>query len=613
MKALLIAMTLFSLNLAHASLVDESNNVQMNSLVNEVNTLLFSELDSKLNQNIHVLIDALNSEEKSVCDKDFKTAKIIKKNQRYSIKFDERAFSEKAQQCGLTQDDLELELLKSYAAIVDNELKISKDLSFQNAAGFFKSGLIFKRNKNLNQKIESLYADINLKKPKNALGLYLALYLKDESFACRHPSLNDYFNQKFNRVKKIECQATNTVVLTSNNPSLSEDLIKEIDFSRVYQIHYLFAGKGRAAMSRWGHAMFRIVMCKPGREVGPDCLKDISHHLVFGFRANVDELQISYLKGLRGKYESRIFIQPLYEVVEEYTDGEFRDVTSLPLKFSKEQITQFLNRSLEYYWTYKGRYYFLTNNCATEAIRLLKSAYLFNSIIQKESVVTPSGLYDLLIEMGLVNDDVLQDETNAIYKGYLFKGVDKSFAEALSLFTTTTKKLDEDLKRFQSMGAQKRLASYQAIFAQNKQNQNLKNIVTKALMLESKFEKALKQQLNNKILAVASGKIPLEGLTSSQELYLQDLVEVFTKFDPLKNATKESIDGLALNDEIDVEVIKENIKRRNDMLENEVGQEVVALMKKTNASLMNEVELTNKAKKELIRILGLVIKGTYNE
>lgn len=612
MKALLMAMTLFSFNLAHASLVSESANVKMDSLVNEVNVLLFSELEKKLDQQIHVFTDSLNSKDKSVCDKNFKISKIIKKNQKYSIKFDERVFSNDANEC-LIKDELELELLKSYALIVDKELKFSNDLSFQNAAGFFKSGLIFKRNKNLNQKVENLYSDINLKKPKNAFGLYLSLYLKDENFSCRHPSLNDYFNQKFNRMKKRECQATNTVVLTSSTPSLSEDLIKEIDFSRVYQIHYLFAGKGRAAMSRWGHAMFRIVMCRPGREVGPDCLKDISHHLVFGFRANVDELEISYLKGLRGKYESRIFIQPLYEVIEEYTDGEFRDVTSLPLKFSKEQMAQFLNRSLEYYWTYKGKYYFLTNNCATEAIRLLKSAYLFDSTIQKESVITPSGLYDLLVEKGLVEDEVLEDEANAIYKGYLFKGVDKSLAEALGLFMTTTKKLDEDLKHFQSLGAQKRLASYQRVFAANKQNQNLKNIVTKALMLESKIEKSVKQKLNNKILAVASGKIPLEGLTSSQEIYLRDLVEVFTKFDPLKDATKSDVDGLALNNEIDLEVIKENIKRRNDMLENEAGQEVMALMRQTNASLVSEVELTNKTKKELIRILGLVIKGNYNE
>lgn len=602
MKLLLLAMTLFSLNTVHAKLVDKSNNNQVNSLVHNVNTLLFPELSNKLDISVNVFLD--DNKNKSSCDEKFKPYKIIKKNQQYSIKLDS---------CTGSQENLENYLMQAYASIVDDQLKISKDLSFQNAAGFFKSGLVFKRNKNLNTNLENLYANVDLTKPKNAFGLYFSLYLKDENFACRHPSMNDFFDQTFTREREKKCEATNTVVLASNNPNLADDLIKEIDFSRVYQIHYLFAGKGRAAMSRWGHAMFRIVMCRPGREVGPDCLKDIAHHLVFGFRANVEELKISYLKGLQGKYESRIFIQPLFEVIEEYTDGEYRDVSSLPLKFSRDQINQFLNRSLEYYWTYKGKYYFLTNNCATEAIRLLKSAYLFNSKIQKETIITPSGLYDLLIDLGLVDDEVLNDEETAIYKGYLFKGVDKTLVEALGLFTKTTKKLDEDLKNFQQLGSLKRLESYKRVFHQNIEKQNLKNIVTKALIIESKIEKSLKQRLNSKVLAVASGEEKMDGLTSIQENYLEELVETFTKFDPLENAIKNSANGLALQNEIDKEMIKENIKNRNDLLSSDLGVQVLELVKMKNESLVNEVDLTSKTKKELVRILGLVIKGNYNE
>src|SRR5690606_31890146 len=127
-----------------------------------------------------------------------------------------------------------------------------------------------------------------------------------------------------------------------------------------YQIHFLLAGKGDATMSRWGHAMIRVVYCAPETKFGPDCLLDLSSNFVLSFRAFVGSLQIGTIAGLTGKYPSRLFILPLNQVVDEYNKMESRDLQSIPLKFSRSEIHDFLSRASETHWAYDGKYYFIS-------------------------------------------------------------------------------------------------------------------------------------------------------------------------------------------------------------------------------------------------------------
>src|SRR5262249_50277007 len=150
----------------------------------------------------------------------------------------------------------------------------------------------------------------------------------------------------------------------------------DLDSERIYQIHYLFAAKGDDLSSRWGHAMFRLVRCAPARQqVDARCLEDVQDHIVLSFVANLQtDLSISAWKGLSGKYISQLTIKPMVEAINEYTELSFRDLQSLPLRLTEDEKRQFVHHALELYWSYGGRYYFLTNNCANESLRLIQSA-----------------------------------------------------------------------------------------------------------------------------------------------------------------------------------------------------------------------------------------------
>jgi hypothetical protein len=167
--------------------------------------------------------------------------------------------------------------------------------------------------------------------------------------------------------------------------------------------------------------MFRLILCSPEREtVGPDCLKDVSHHVVLSYRANVEDLGINKMKGLFGGYPSQLYALPMSEVQAEYNLAELRDLQSLPLKLTPAQKTAFIYRVLEQYWEYQGRYYFITNNCASEAMGFLRGV-IDSPQVRAFSGLNPQRIRDQLVASGLADESVLADEWKAIESGYLFK------------------------------------------------------------------------------------------------------------------------------------------------------------------------------------------------
>ncbi|MCK1978241.1 DUF4105 domain-containing protein, partial [Jeotgalicoccus huakuii] len=83
------------------------------------------------------------------------------------------------------------------------------------------------------------------------------------------------------------------------------------DPERVYEVDYLLAEANQNLVSRWGHSMLRLVICKPGRPRGPDCRLDLDQSLVLSYRAFVNDVQLSSWDGLVGAYPSRLFVLPL--------------------------------------------------------------------------------------------------------------------------------------------------------------------------------------------------------------------------------------------------------------------------------------------------------------
>jgi len=183
--------------------------------------------------------------------------------------------------------------------------------------------------------------------------------------------------------------------------------------------------------------MIRLVICAPRRtEVNKECMKDVAHHIVLSFRANITDTSMSYMKGINGEYDSMMFLLPLDDVVKEYTQGEFRDVFSIPLELTKTQKEQMIDTVLNQYWAYRGSYYFVTNNCATETIKLIRLGFQNSLSSQFLTVATPSALFKKIKNLGLANGEMLEDESRAIANGYLFEGAHKKLKIIYEEFTS---------------------------------------------------------------------------------------------------------------------------------------------------------------------------------
>lgn len=256
-------------------------------------------------------------------------------------------------------------------------------------------------------------------------------YLLDPDFKCRKPLLTKYFDQHF-EVKKSDSYCLNNFYVnpSSSNP---EQIVRQIPFERVYQIHYLHADKGNETMSSWGHSMFRIVICDPKRKsIGPECLRDEYYHIVISFRAFIDTFSISSWKGLTGSYPSRLFIVPFEEVKKNYLQIELRDLISYPLNISENEKIRFLERALDIHWNYDSSYYFLTNNCASDSLNLLKSSLLRAEIIEKK-IIKPTDLRNLLLKTHLISAvDFKNEKIDAMEKGFYFENHGHHFVAALS-------------------------------------------------------------------------------------------------------------------------------------------------------------------------------------
>jgi hypothetical protein len=271
----------------------------------------------------------------------------------------------------------------------------------------------------------------------------------------------------------------------------------DIHPNNVYQIHYFFAGRGDKIMSHWGHAMFRLVTCKPGRALGPDCLKDIrglddikksdatdiyaqeylnpdsgstdyyrmqnvGGHKIISFRANTDDIVPSYIKGLFGKYPSQLFILNQHEVVSDYTRRELREITSLPLNLTRDQIELFIYKVLEDYYIYRGKYYFLGNNCATESLRLLRAVLTdqeFSPLSELKNPVHPLAIYKALSKSRLANIEPVLDKKLRENKGYYYRPFTSSLENAFTLISKQSPSFAIQFKNFKEWAAYGNAAS----------------------------------------------------------------------------------------------------------------------------------------------------------
>lgn len=132
-------------------------------------------------------------------------------------------------------------------------------------------------------------------------------------------------------------------------------------------------------------------------------LKDVYAHRIISFRAAIDDFKISSLKGITGDYPSYLYFLSFSDVTLEYTRTELRDLYSLPLNLTAKEMKKVVLAALESHWTYKGTYKFLSNNCATETLNLLRTALAHRPKVLALESIRPDHLYNDLINIGLAD------------------------------------------------------------------------------------------------------------------------------------------------------------------------------------------------------------------
>ncbi|MCB0351158.1 MAG: DUF4105 domain-containing protein, partial [Bdellovibrionales bacterium] len=319
------------------------------------------------------------------------------------------------------------------------------------------------------------------------------------------------------------CKDLNTTIFSRNQKI-------DLDPSRLYQVHYLFAAKGEELSSRWGHAMLRLVFCAPERmQVDEKCLNDVSHHYVISFRADIDDFELDNIKGLTGKYPSQMFVLNLDEVVKEYTQIELRDLKSLPLRLNEKEKEQFINKVLETYWSYRGRYYFLSNNCADETFSLLAGIlgdkYQFamqKFAFQDATLVMPGELYSFYLETGLA-EPPSSNIAEQVSKGHLFESAQKKVKLAYSVISSD--RSASTLKKYLNESqASERKVNFELMVSDSPQNQT--KLASAYYVLESYFLIRKQSQMRKNLAQKIYEKDPeILNLYAEAKIQFSDTIE----------------------------------------------------------------------------------------
>ncbi|WP_247839415.1 DUF4105 domain-containing protein [Pseudomonas sp. MWU12-3103b] len=255
--------------------------------------------------------------------------------------------------------------------------------------------------------------------PKEFVAVNMEYFLLDPSYACRRPALYRYYKARFGWAPPAKDTCSNTFAFLNAGNDFAKQPLGQVDPERVYAVDYLLAEANQNWVSRWGHSMLRLVICAPGRPRGPDCRLDLDQHLVLSYRAFVGDVQLSSWDGLVGKYPSRLFVLPLAQVIDEYTKTELRSLASVPLNLSRDEIEGVVEHAAEMHWSYDGNYFFLSNNCAVEGLKLLRSGSNNKQLVGLDSIM-PNGLLEVMKGRGLADTSVLDNPKEALRLGYRF-------------------------------------------------------------------------------------------------------------------------------------------------------------------------------------------------
>lgn len=312
-------------------------------------------------------------------------------------------------------------VLHEVAHLHDRRVRLSADPRLLDLAGWQVKIKRPRARTARNRFVDRTPDPYELTSPREFVAVNLEYFLLDPEYACRRPALHRYFKTHFGWAPPHPaCMEGFSYLAAASDPASDVGgALATLDPARVASVEYLLAEGNNDLMSRWGHSMLRLVVCAPGRPRGPDCRLDLQHHLVLSFRAFVDDVQLSSWRGLTGSYPSRLFVLPLEQVVDEYTRDQLRALQSIPLDLDRSEIAMLLERAGRLHWSYDGRYYFVSNNCAVETFKLLHDG-VPRMAASRLDAITPTGLLRKLERRGISDTGVLDNPDEARRLGYRF-------------------------------------------------------------------------------------------------------------------------------------------------------------------------------------------------
>jgi hypothetical protein len=215
--------------------------------------------------------------------------------------------------------------------------------------------------------------------PKGELPLHEAYafhaieYFSDPAYACKHPLVAQVLASAW-QLDTRSNPSCNPLVPFLVTESGQTSQVRWVDPARVQAVHLVFAGEAGQSMSRFGHVSMRLIVCNKDRvAVDEQCESDLFDHISLGFKANIDEIDLSLWKGVMGGYQLKLYAQTFVDTYREYSIDEFRGVHSLPLVLTPAERLALLQGLSEVHWSYHNDYRFFTRNCATEVQWLLNS------------------------------------------------------------------------------------------------------------------------------------------------------------------------------------------------------------------------------------------------
>ena len=390
----------------------------------------------------------------------------------------------------------------------DQFFNLSDSPKFKNLLGGQKSKLNWRGDKISNANRNRSPNPNEFRNLKEAFATNFEFFVLDENYQCLKPAHSSFYSNYFKRQEKTpratqesDCTDYKQVLVQSKHQQ--DHLLRAVNLSadRVYQVHYLHAAEGPSFSSRWGHSMFRLILCAPDRQiVGPECLNDVSEDIVLSYRAKVSDLSVNHWSGISGKYPSQLFAFSFAEVLREYTRMEFRDLKSIPLNLNQTEKEEFLNLALERYWNYTGQYFFFTNHCASEALRHLRT--VSPSKFKTHKARTPRSLFSSIEASQWLADSssispFISKESSALYFPSKENAYKKAFAYLKKRTAFNYSSLDEFIEETDDSN---RMFIYNALIGESELQREKRRLLTNLLFLERlRVEHAIGQDLDSNL------------------------------------------------------------------------------------------------------------------